>query len=351
MTRLDRFDHDLRYEIGFASERGRRPDNQDYCRGARRAAADRARAAIVAAVADGVGGHKGGREAAELTVRGFLDGFFALPGSLGIRQAAARSLDAVNSWIVAQGRVDPELAGMATTFTALILSGRSGHCVHVGDSRLYRFREDALEHMTEDHVMGRGDFKHILRRAVGMEDSVRLDHTSFSAAAARPLSVVQRRRAWRAERRRICAKFSPAARRPRRRRRISSPPRSLPAATTIAPRSSSIFSTRRPPKRANCAISSTNCRSRRRPTPGMLVDDYRIDALLADGRYSRLMRARGSAQRRAGRDQVSAAARRRGPGLSPRLRQRGLRRRPRAQPVDRRGDRAAARSARRGSIR
>ncbi len=68
---------------------------------------------------------------------------------------------------------------MATTFTALILSGRAGHCVHVGDSRLYRFRDGALEPLTEDHVMGRADYSHILRRAVGLEHAVALDHSTF----------------------------------------------------------------------------------------------------------------------------------------------------------------------------
>ena len=290
MTRLDRFDHDLRYEIGFASERGRRPDNQDYAAARVGRARIESRAAVVAAVADGVGGHKGGREAAELTVRGFLDGFFALPGTLGIRQAAARSLDAVNSWIVAQGRVDPELANMATTFTALILSGRSGHCVHVGDSRLYRFREDALEQMTEDHVMGRGDFKHILRRAVGMEDSVRLDHTTF---ALRPL-----------ERYLLCSDgvhgaLSDSGLRDILARRTApqQTAQDLVAAALVAGSDDNctamvvdILDT--PPAEAgelrdffhDLPIAPP-------PAPGMLVDDYRIDALLADGRYSRLARA------------------------------------------------------------
>jgi serine/threonine protein phosphatase PrpC len=180
MSRLERYDHDLRFEIGFASECGKRPDNQDYAASRiGRPRVDSRRAAVIA-VADGVGGGKGGREAAELAVRGFFDGFFGLPGSLGVRQASARSLDAINSWIIAQGRADPNLQGMATTFTALILSGGSGHCVHIGDSRLYRFREGALERMTEDHVMGQGDFKNVLRRAIGLEESPRLDHSQFA---------------------------------------------------------------------------------------------------------------------------------------------------------------------------
>ena len=108
MSRLERQHHDLRFEIGFASQRGKRPDNQDFA--AVRVGRPRidARRATVAAVADGVGGAKGGREAAELTVRCFFDGFFNLPGSLGVRQAAARALDAVNSWIVAQSHADPK---------------------------------------------------------------------------------------------------------------------------------------------------------------------------------------------------------------------------------------------------
>ncbi|MDI9847298.1 protein kinase [Rhodoblastus sp. 17X3] len=290
MTRLDRFDHDLRYEIGFASECGRRADNQDY--GAARIGRPRvdSRTGVVVAVADGVGGHKGGRQASELTVRSFLDGFFSLPGSLGVRQAASRALDSINAWIVAQGRVDPELAGMATTFTALILSGRSGHCVHVGDSRLYRFREDALEQLTDDHVMGRGDFKHMLRRAVGMDESVRMDHSAFSL---RPL-----------ERYLLCSDGVHGALSDAKLREI------------LARRAAPEQTAQDLVAAALDAGSADNCTAMvvdildtppaeagelrdffhdlpilPPPAPGVLVDDYRLDSLLAEGRYSRLMRA------------------------------------------------------------
>ena len=76
MSRLERHDHDLRFEIGVASERGKRSSNQDYA--AARIGRPRidARRDAVAAVADGVGGGKGGREAAELTVRSFFDGYW-----------------------------------------------------------------------------------------------------------------------------------------------------------------------------------------------------------------------------------------------------------------------------------
>ena len=101
--------HDLRIEAGFATQKGRRPDNQDYvafCLGPGGAGALQG---VVAAVADGVGGHKGGRAAAETAVRAFIDGYYAQPETLGVSRAAARSLEAANSWIAAQSRVDPSV--------------------------------------------------------------------------------------------------------------------------------------------------------------------------------------------------------------------------------------------------
>ena len=108
---LVRTDHDLRVEAGFASKTGKRPDNQDYvaiCFGPRGAGALQG---VVAAVADGVGGHKGGREAAETAVRGFIEGYYAQPETLGVLRAGTRALEAVNSWIAAQSRADPRTRG------------------------------------------------------------------------------------------------------------------------------------------------------------------------------------------------------------------------------------------------
>ncbi len=290
MSRLERYDHDLRFEIGFASECGKRADNQDYA-AARigRPRADSRRAAVVA-VADGVGGGEGGREAAELTVRAFFDGFFSLPGSLGVRQAAARSLDAINSWIVAQGRSDPQLRGMATTFTALILSGGSGHCVHIGDTRLYRFRDGALERMTEDHVMGQGDFKNVLRRAIGIEDSPRLDHSQFALRQH--------------ERFLLCSDGVHGALNDARLREIlaerespDSAAKKLVDAALDAGASDNatamIVDILDTPPKAEEQLSDHFGGLPILPAPdvGTLVDDFRIERVLADGRYSRLMLA------------------------------------------------------------
>ncbi len=166
----------LTTEIGFASERGARERNEDYVGVFLGDETQRALRGVVAAVADGVGGSLGGRTAAEVTVRGFVDGYYGSPDMLGVERAAGRALDAMNRWVFALGRRDPGLANMATTFSALIVRGREAHVVHVGDSRVYRWRDGRLSGLTTDHTLPQPDLRHVLYRAVGIENTIRIDH-------------------------------------------------------------------------------------------------------------------------------------------------------------------------------
>ena len=160
---------------GFASVRGRRAENEDYCAVYFGTESERLRMGIVAAVADGVGGAKGGRLAAELAVRSFIDGYYCQPETIGIAAAGRRAILGFNRWLHRIGRTDPNLEGAATTFTALVLRGRRATALHVGDSRAWHFREGQLGRMTEDHVLAAPDQRHILYRAVGIEPDLRLD--------------------------------------------------------------------------------------------------------------------------------------------------------------------------------
>lgn len=161
---------------GFASRRGGREANEDYCGIWLGSPNERVTHGIVAAVADGVGGAKGGRIAAELAVRSFLDGYYAAPATLGVAGCAKHAMDAFNAWLYAMGRRDPAMEGAGTTFTALVLRGRRLHVLHVGDSRAWRFRDGNLVRLTEDHVLPQPELRHVLYRAVGLERQIRLDH-------------------------------------------------------------------------------------------------------------------------------------------------------------------------------
>lgn len=111
-------------------------------------------------------------------MRGFIEGFDSLSPLSGVRARSATSLAAINRWIYGIGRTDPELEGMATTFSALILVGRQAHVVHVGDTRLYRLRENQLTRLTDDHVPAGKGRANILTRAVGAADELRIDYAA-----------------------------------------------------------------------------------------------------------------------------------------------------------------------------
>ncbi|MGO8919393.1 MAG: bifunctional protein-serine/threonine kinase/phosphatase [Stellaceae bacterium] len=173
----------LKASVGFISETGPRKRNEDFAGAVFGAELPEPRREVVAAIADGIGGAKGGRVAAETAVRGFLDGFCDLPETLEVRRAAATIVNALNGWIHSMGHQDPELAGMGCTFTALVLRGRVAHVLHVGDTRAYRLRGERLTCLTTDHLREDGPGRpRALYRALGIEAEVRLDYATQPVA-------------------------------------------------------------------------------------------------------------------------------------------------------------------------
>src|ERR1700739_5001450 len=121
----------LKVSVGFASEAGPRKQNEDFGGAVFGPELPQPRRDVVAAIADGIGGAKGGRVAAETAVRGFLDGFCDLPETMEVRRAAATVINSLNRWIYALGKRDADAAGMGCTFTAVVLRGRVAHILHV----------------------------------------------------------------------------------------------------------------------------------------------------------------------------------------------------------------------------
>jgi serine/threonine protein phosphatase PrpC len=171
----------LAVQVAIATERGTRDTHEDFAGCTPGPASPPNPTHVAAAIADGVGGAKGGRVAAELAVRTFLDAH-ATPDPLrSAKTTASTAIDAINRWLHAQGHTDATLEGMACTFTALILRGRQAHTVHVGDSRLYRLRDGSLIRQTTDHVPARGAIRNILTRALGAEPGIRIDYAAEPA--------------------------------------------------------------------------------------------------------------------------------------------------------------------------
>jgi PPM family protein phosphatase len=99
------------------------------------------------AVADGMGGHRGGEVASQLA----LDTVEALhtrgEGSL------ADQVKEANRVVFRRSSEDRAVAGMGTTLTAALFDGAALQLVHVGDSRAYLLRAGSLRQLTEDHTL------------------------------------------------------------------------------------------------------------------------------------------------------------------------------------------------------
>ena len=106
------------------------------------------------------------------------------------------AFDKANTHVFKMAVSNESYSGMGTTMTALYLPGDGhGYCCHVGDSRLYLFRDGQLEQLTHDHtlvadLLEQGKIteeeafvhpqRHILLQALGVEETVKADFFSFS---------------------------------------------------------------------------------------------------------------------------------------------------------------------------
>jgi protein phosphatase len=148
------------------------------------------------AVADGMGGAQAGEVASHMAVevleQGLPDGVGSIEERLRTRVAEA------NARILELAQSDDQLAGMGTTLTAAYVGEDDLTVAHVGDSRLYRLRDDALERLTDDHslveeLVRQGKLtpeeadehpqRSIITRALGAEPGVEPDSRTWPARA------------------------------------------------------------------------------------------------------------------------------------------------------------------------
>jgi PPM family protein phosphatase len=145
-------------------------------------------------VADGMGGHRGGKQASEMAVSTIAERCAASPLDGDFDARLSRLIEAVreaNRRIVERGARERDLERMGTTIVALLLDGLGrGAIVHVGDSRAYRLRDGVLELLTADHTVvsdllrsseispaeaSNHPYRHMLTRALGAARDVTAD--------------------------------------------------------------------------------------------------------------------------------------------------------------------------------
>jgi protein phosphatase len=166
----------LVFTVGESSLTGPRPRNEDYVTVVTPAASQLAIKGALMLVADGVSGGAGGAEAAEMTARTVSADYYATPDTWTVQHALDKVVQAANQWVLSHARKHSQMAGMATTLSMLVLRGQRYVLAHVGDTRIYRLREQCLEQLTADHVWDRPDMRHVLKRAVGLDDQLTVDY-------------------------------------------------------------------------------------------------------------------------------------------------------------------------------
>jgi protein phosphatase len=155
---------------------------------------------------DGMGGHPGGDIASRMTAEQVRDCVESGAGIEAVQldlqdtdrlkpfEPLLRGIFVADRRLREYGEANPEYQGMGTTIVALQFHEGCICAAHVGDSRIYLFRNNQLEQITNDHSLVATNpeyahlagMKNILTRAMGVGDDLEVD---FRVTAGQPNDV------------------------------------------------------------------------------------------------------------------------------------------------------------------
>lgn len=158
--------------------------------------------AMYAIVADGMGGHRAGEVASTLAIREISElvngGFMPNMTVADTKELLGRAVKQANRAIYDKSMEDVGYRGMGTTLTLCFVYGEKAMVAHVGDSRAYLLRGDALHRITTDHslvqeLLSSGRIteeeaehhpqKNVITRALGTDSDVEIDLYEFTLRA------------------------------------------------------------------------------------------------------------------------------------------------------------------------
>lgn len=144
------------------------------------------------AVADGMGGHRGGDIASIMAIDGLK---LYLTDKIPSVEEIKVCFGLITKAIYERQKNNEELSGMGTTLTLLWEAHDCIYLGHVGDSRAYQLREGNFIQQSEDHSLV-GDllrqglldeqaarnypYRNVITRAIGTEDHIQCDTAVFN---------------------------------------------------------------------------------------------------------------------------------------------------------------------------
>ena len=103
-------------------------------------------------VADGMGAHAAGELASKIAVDQ-IPHLYARSSEASAPEALKKAVVDANSGINRRGQANEDFHNMGTTLSSLVLLPQGAVAAHVGDSRVYRLRQNRLEQLTFDHSL------------------------------------------------------------------------------------------------------------------------------------------------------------------------------------------------------
>jgi len=167
-------------DLGQSSDKGLKEENQDSYGVLLPESPVLEQKGIAVVIADGVSGCDAGKLASESCVKSLLGDYYCTPDSWTVKTSVQKVLIATNRWMLGmaqQGGVNHK--GLATTMSALIVKSSTVHLFHIGDTRIYRIRDNKLELLTDDHRFWVSKEKNYLTRAMGIDLHLEIDYSNF----------------------------------------------------------------------------------------------------------------------------------------------------------------------------
>lgn len=170
----------MKFRFSSASEAGPRSVNEDAVGGW---VPEPER--FAAAIADGLGGYHGGKQASDIAIRMFGTAI-EQEANVDLRGLALAIHDAIRQ----EQQADPKIRGMATTLSGAVIVADQAHFVHCGDTRIVLQRNNGIRRLTVDHseaqrlleagAITREEYasyprKNVLESALGVAETPRID--------------------------------------------------------------------------------------------------------------------------------------------------------------------------------
>ncbi len=171
---------ELKITAGQCSDKGRKTINQDFHGIYVPKEPQLSAKGIAIALADGISSSEVSQVASQYAVTGFLEDYYCTSEAWSVKTSAERILAATNSWLHSQTqkshyRYDRD-KGYVCTLSAMVIKSATAHIFHVGDARIYRLRNHALEQLTSDHRVWVSQHESHLGRALGVNARLEIDY-------------------------------------------------------------------------------------------------------------------------------------------------------------------------------